>query len=360
MCLKYVIEHLDTHTHLFCHFAVLRCCLCCTVNNCVSFQCLTPPYSPPQFEVAHPPSAVLSHPHGNSNWNSTEVSHPRTDSSASQHRFQCTSVIRHTSDGRKNCRVREQRFSHVNEKDSVSAASVSKGSVAARCDSYVNSEEKVFTVASPNVVHASQCLQAGSSRLSQPGKSHVRQVVPPIKAGVAGPSPFPTPSTLHVASPALPPLQPAASSGSLFLVGGQVATCPVVLLIQQPSVPALHAQTALVTPSGTRLPAIAPAPGNINPERKQTPPQPEVSRLRSHICPRNDCNKTYFKSSHLKAHMRTHTGEEVKNDQGLASPCPILHFETYYFAHWLASLVYVKKKQQPKKTLKYLCSVSQR
>lgn len=303
----------------------LGCCLHCTVNTCVSFQCLTPPYSPPQFEATHPPSAALSHWPGNSNWNSTEESHLHTHSSASQHRFQCTSVIRHTSDGQKNSCNREDRFSHVNVKDSVSAAKVSERSVATQRDSNITSAGNFFTVASPNVVHASQCPESGSD---------TPQAVTPITAGVAGPSPFntweqkppptrPTPSTLQVPLPALPPLQPAASSGQVFLVGGQVATCPVVLLIQQPRVPALHGQTALVTPSGTRLPAIAPAPGNVPAERKQTPPQPEVSRLRSHICPRDDCNKTYFKSSHLKAHMRTHTGEEEKSNQELASVCKI-------------------------------------
>lgn len=272
--------------------------LWCSVTTCVSFQCLTPPYSPPQFEAACP------HRHPNSTWNSTQESHLHTDS-ASQHRFRCTSVIRHTSDGQKNCRG--------NGRDSLSAARVFKGSEATNCDSRVNSEGKVFTEVSPNAVLSSQCLESGSSKLSRPENSH--------KVAVAGPSPSllprSTPSTSHV-----PPPQPAASPGQLFLVGGQVATCPVVLLIQQSRVAAPHNPAALVTPGGTRLPAIAPAPLNITVEQKPTPAQPEVSRLRSHVCPRDDCNKTYFKSSHLKAHMRTHTGEEGTGNQTLGGPSP--------------------------------------
>lgn len=266
---------------------------------------------------------MLSHRHRNPNpdWNSTEELHLHTDS-APQHRFQCTSVIRHTSGGQKNCRVREQQFSHVNDKDCVSAASISKGTVATKCGTYFKSEGKVFTEASPNAVPATQCLESGSSKSSQLGKSHTPLTSLPVEAGVAVPSPLlsfeqktlPPPSTLHV--PLLQPLQPAASSGQVFLVGGQVAT---LLLIQQSMVPTPHKQTALITPSGTRLPAIAPAPCNITTEQKQTPSQPEVSRLRSHICPRDDCSKTYFKSSHLKAHMRTHTGEKVRGNQGLIS-----------------------------------------
>ncbi|XP_044216184.1 Krueppel-like factor 10 [Thunnus albacares] len=312
--------------------------------------CMTPPYSPPNFEATHPPSLVSLH-------QPSEETLPHTHTPASRQLFQCTSVIRHTADGQHcSCNVhpvsREDRLTQVHTKDSDTDLNSkvrldsrdSEENIIMQSDSNAATPQKPVTETLPNVGEASQTQMSVSG---SDNKSDTPQSVSSVQAGIAGVSPVPVyckilsvspsststtimhkPVTADIQQPQqhLLPIpsaittvpahqqqqhqQQQGSPAQVFLFGGQVAKGPVMLLVPQPAVPTLYVQPALVTPGGTKLPAIAPAPGRALLEQRHTPLQPEVSRVRSHICPHEDCSKTYFKSSHLKAHMRTHTGEK--------------------------------------------------
>ncbi|XP_037641537.1 Krueppel-like factor 10 isoform X1 [Sebastes umbrosus] len=331
-------KHWKTRSFRLRHFRPLTPSSDCSEDDSVHFGstvlrdsplCMTPPYSPPNFEATHSPSAATLHQPaaaGSPSWQPIEETHLHT--AAPLQRFQCTSVIRHTSDGqRSSCNAhpvsREDRLiTQVHAKDFKTELSSdngpnrgeSEGSAVTQSDVNAATPPKSFTVTLPNVVEVSQTQirlsntpQAVSSGISVPIYCQFLPVSPSIVTASDSQKQhlIPIPSATTTA------LQPqAVSPAHVFLLGGQVAKGPVMLLVPQPAVPTLYVQPALVTPGGTRLPAIAPAPGRALLEQRQNPPQPEVSRVRSHVCRHEDCSKTYFKSSHLKAHMRTHTGEK--------------------------------------------------
>lgn len=110
--------------------------------------------------------------------------------------------------------------------------------------------------------------------------------------------------------------QPAGTVGTVAANDGSVKT--VLMTVQLPtnvillgSVPNKSSDNS----SGQKLMPLAPAPAPNSPaaaimNRQQAAAQMEFSRRRNHVCNYEGCNKTYFKSSHLKAHIRTHTGEK--------------------------------------------------
>ncbi|XP_036288426.1 Krueppel-like factor 11 [Pipistrellus kuhlii] len=117
-----------------------------------------------------------------------------------------------------------------------------------------------------------------------------------LPAFLKAPAPAPTgPGTaiLPQAAPGPPPvlMGPAVPQGAMMLV------LPP---------PASGAPAGVVAAGGARLLPLAPAPVFI----AGGAPPADFSRRRNYLCSVPGCRKTYFKSSHLKAHLRTHTGEK--------------------------------------------------
>ncbi|XP_042536694.1 Krueppel-like factor 11 [Dipodomys spectabilis] len=107
--------------------------------------------------------------------------------------------------------------------------------------------------------------------------------------------------------PILPQATPAPPQ---VLVGPPVPQGSVMLVLPQGTFPQPAAcPSSVVAIGNTKLLPLAPAPVFIA-SSPNCAPQVDFSRRRNYVCSFPGCRKTYFKSSHLKAHLRTHTGEK--------------------------------------------------
>lgn len=307
---------------------------------CVSLpmQCLTPPYSPSDLEmsqVVHPgapaPPAVLG------KWLAeaakplaTPRREPERPPAAGPLKAQATSVIRHTADAqlcnRKTCLVRTA--SVLKYQDSVSRETTSKQNTEAEravcsavAPSRANDESGELPVAEGKATEPAGSLVPLTKPLvsrHQPVPGSAQQsagVAPPCPAQGSGAPPVPVicqmvplPANNNVVTAVVPnttPSQQPALCQPMVFMGAQVPKGAVMFVVPQPVVQSTKAP--IISPNGTRLSPIAPAPGFVPSAAKTTPPV-DSSRIRSHICSYPGCGKTYFKSSHLKAHVRTHTG----------------------------------------------------
>ncbi|NXP16237.1 KLF10 factor, partial [Scytalopus superciliaris] len=285
--------------------------------------CLTPPYSPSDFEmsqVIHPLSKSMPEAAKPS------LAVPRREAerapAARPLKAQATSVIRHTADAQlcdhKTCPVRTASVLKYQDgglreaKSEVCSAAVPSGAGA---------DSGQLAAAEGRTAEPA----AGLAPLAKPSVSRDEPVPEPARQPLASPSPaqgngapsvpvicqmVPLPANNKVVTAVVPntaPSQQPALCQPMVFMGTQVPKGAVMFVVPQPVVQGTKAPA--VSPNGTRLSPIAPAPGFV-PSAAKTTPQADSSRIRSHICSYPGCGKTYFKSSHLKAHVRTHTGEK--------------------------------------------------
>lgn len=101
-----------------------------------------------------------------------------------------------------------------------------------------------------------------------------------------------------------------------LIVGSAVPQGTVMLVLPpQSSVSqAPHCTQTVMTLGNTKLLPLAPAPVYVpaGPSGGNSATKMDFSRRRNYVCNFPGCRKTYFKSSHLKAHLRTHTGKGLQ------------------------------------------------
>ncbi|XP_078069274.1 Krueppel-like factor 11a [Mustelus asterias] len=134
----------------------------------------------------------------------------------------------------------------------------------------------------------------------------------PVNGGGRGGGVIPTfiQTQTKCVKPAVTQMTPVSQP---LLMGTSMPQGAVMFVLPQPSLtPPSTGQQTVMTVGNTKLLPLAPAPVFVS-SGQNCVPQMDFSRRRNYVCSFTGCRKTYFKSSHLKAHLRTHTGEKPFN-----------------------------------------------
>ncbi|NXY81739.1 KLF10 factor, partial [Alcedo cyanopectus] len=296
--------------------------------------CLTPPYSPSDLELSHPGAPAPAVALGRSVAEAAAKpgpAAPRREAerppAARPPKAQATSVIRHTADAQlcdhKTCPVRtasvlKYQDGIKREANSQENTEAEQPSCSTAVPSGARGESGEGKPAEAAVGPVPGAKPSASGHHPGPGSAQQPAAAPPCPAqgSAAPPVPvicqmLPLPANNGVVTAVVPsataPSQPPALCPPMVFMGTQVPKGAVMFVVPQPVVQGTKAP--IISPNGTRLSPIAPAPGFVASAAKAAAPV-DSSRIRSHICSYPGCGKTYFKSSHLKAHIRTHTGEK--------------------------------------------------
>lgn len=118
-------------------------------------------------------------------------------------------------------------------------------------------------------------------------------------------------TTPMITVPTVMPAQNVNLGGTLLysIQGALYSMPPLVLVVNGGD---LNRKLVNLKPNSEKLCPIAPAPAQMTCDNNTRSDQglTDVKRRRNYACTYSNCNKSYLKSSHLKAHMRTHTGEK--------------------------------------------------
>lgn len=171
------------------------------------------------------------------------------------------------------------------------------------------SERESITPSANSTNPPTSALQASSSMPQSPMTSPVLCQVFPMNGQTGIISAIVQTHVQMQSTGPKPILSHSTSFSQPLLMGPSVAQGTVMLVVPQSSVStATQCQQNVVTVGNTKLLPLAPAPVYIPSNQSGATTHADFSRRRNYVCSFPGCKKTYFKSSHLKAHLRTHTG----------------------------------------------------